>query len=232
MAQEKIRIFYKSFSKRKDACPSFYFLPEFQFRFSDAGAGVAAGSAAALKVPFCEVFQYSVAATVGEDKLARAAPVGAATDLLEVEAAVQEVATNSEGMGDTSGLHSIVLGDNAACGIAATDLHAASNSEGMGNAGELHGKVAFSLPDFEAHGGDVNILGDLGSIAFSVTREAVTRGSRSNSLHCHLMRLLLPVSLTVLVVSVVVLFVHGLGLVVVMMWEWMHVWMRKLVVIR
>ena len=46
------------------------------------------------------------------------------------------------------------------------------------------------------------------------------------------MRLLLPVSLILFVVSVVVLFVHGLGLVVVMMWERMHVWMRKLVVIR
>ena len=180
-------------------------------------------------MPFCEVFQHSVAATVSEDKLARAAPVGAATDLLEVEAAVQEVAQNfdglrdasglhsiilvdngaggiaatdlqavpsSEGMGDTSGLHSIVLVDNGACGIAATDLHAASNSEGMGNAAELHGKlnskVAFSLPDFEGHGGDVNILGDLGSIAFSVTREAVIRGSHSNSLHCHLIHVHAP----------------------------------------
>ena len=46
------------------------------------------------------------------------------------------------------------------------------------------------------------------------------------------MRLLLPVSVILFVVSVVVLLVHGLGLVVVMMWEWMHVWMRKLVVIR
>ena len=194
--------------------PEFLFLPEFQFRFSDAGGGAAAGSAAALKVPFCEVFQHSVAATVGEDKLARAAPVGAATDLLDVEAAVQnfdglgdasglhsivrvdngaggiaatdlQAAPNSEGMGDTSGLLSIVLGDNGAGGIAATDLQAASNSEGMGNAAELQGKlnskVAFSLPDFEGHGGDVNILGDPGSIAFSVTREAVIRGSHSNS---------------------------------------------------
>ena len=179
--------FYKSFSQRKDACPSFFFLPEFQFRFSDAGAGAAAGSAAALKVPFCEVFQHSVAATVGEDKLARAAPVGAATDLLDVEAAVQEVAPNFDGLGDTSGLHSIVSGNNGACGIAATDLHAASNSEGMGNAAELHGKLNSKVAF-----GNVNILGDLGSIAFSVTREAVIRGSHSNSLHCHLIHVHAP----------------------------------------
>ena len=147
-------------------------------------------------MPFCEVFQHSVAVTVGEDKLARAAPVGAATDLLDVEAAVQEVAQNFDGLGDASGLHSIVLVDNGAGGIAATDLQAAPNSEGMGNAAELHGKlnskVAFSLPDFEGHGGDVNILGDLGSIAFSVTREAVIRGSHSNSLHCHLIHVHAP----------------------------------------
>ena len=121
LAQGKFRKFFKSFSKRKDACPSFNFLPGFQFRFRDAGAGAAAGSAPALKVPLCEVIQHSVAAPVGEDNLARAVPVGAVTDLHDVEATVLQVTPNSEGMGDTSGLH-----------ICATDLQVTTNSEGMG----------------------------------------------------------------------------------------------------
>ena len=47
--------------------------------------------------------------------------------------------------------------------LPATDLHAALDLDVMGNAAELHGKLnskfAFSLPDFEGHGGDVNIHG-------------------------------------------------------------------------
>ena len=104
----------------------------------------------------CEVIQHSVAAPVGEDNLARAVPVGAVTDLHDVEATVLEVVPNSEGMGDTSGLHicatdlqvtpnSEGMGDTSGLHICANDLHAATNSEGMGNAavGDID-SVAFS----------------------------------------------------------------------------------------
>ena len=135
--------FFKSFSKRKDACPNFKFLLGFQFGFRDAGAGEAAISAAALVLPFDEESQQAAAAYVGLEEHAHAA--GAETDLLLVKAAVEvnalHAASNSDGLGNVSGLHTIVLGDNGASGAwstAATDLHAAPNSDGMGDVFGLH----------------------------------------------------------------------------------------------
>ena len=64
-------------------------------------------------------------------------------------------------MRKVSGLHTIVLGDNGASGVAATELHAAPISDGMGDFSELHGKSnsydAFRLLDFGGHGGATSV---------------------------------------------------------------------------
>ena len=128
----EVSIFQKSFSKRKDACPNFNFLPGFQFRFRDAGAGEAAISAAALVLPFDEESQQAAAAYVGLEEHARAA--GAETDLLgaAVEVNALHAAPNSDGLGKVSGMHTIVLVDNGASGVAATELPAAPITDGLG----------------------------------------------------------------------------------------------------
>ena len=105
LAQGKFRSFFKNFSRRKDACQSFNFLPGFEFRFRDAGSQAAAWSAAAFVLPIDEESQQAAAATVGLEEYARA---GAASDMLDVKASVEDelhAVQNSDVLGNASGLH-------------------------------------------------------------------------------------------------------------------------------
>ena len=126
LAQEKFRSFFSKFSRRKDACQSFNFLPGFEFRFRDAGAQAAAWSAAAFVLPIDEEGQQVAAATVGLDEYARA---GAASEFLDVKASVEgnelHAVPNSDGLETVFGLH-------GASRVAATDLPVATIMDGLG----------------------------------------------------------------------------------------------------